>query len=223
MEQEIKEKVRALGADVCGIGATRRFADAPEGFRPQDIYPNCKSVISFGLALPKGVFELEPQLIYAHFNGEICHKVDEVALEAAKWMEREYGATCIPIPCDSPVKTWDKETLTAKGMISMKHAAVGCGLGELGKSTLFLNREYGSRLILGAVLTNLELASDPLETGICIPGCRKCVEHCPSGAIQEGRVVQKLCREVAYGKMVREFGTVECNTCRRICPRYLGC
>lgn len=36
-----------LGADICKIAAVDRFKDAPKGFHPRDIYPECQSVVVF--------------------------------------------------------------------------------------------------------------------------------------------------------------------------------
>jgi epoxyqueuosine reductase QueG len=37
----------------------------------------------------------------------------------------------------------------------MKHAAVNAGIGALGKNTLLINKKYGNRLVIGAILTTL--------------------------------------------------------------------
>ena len=41
----VKNLVKNFGADLCGIAAMERFKDAPEGFKPTDIYPDAKSVV----------------------------------------------------------------------------------------------------------------------------------------------------------------------------------
>ena len=48
----IREKILGLGADVCGFGGMERFTEAPINFRPIDLFPDCKSVIAVGIALP---------------------------------------------------------------------------------------------------------------------------------------------------------------------------
>jgi epoxyqueuosine reductase QueG len=45
--QEIKEFTRSLGTDLCGIASAERFAAAPEGLKPTNIYSGCQSVIVF--------------------------------------------------------------------------------------------------------------------------------------------------------------------------------
>lgn len=221
-EEWIKQYAKACGADVCGIGAIDRFRDFPDGFGPQNIWERCKSVIAFGIALPKGLFDVESRLIYSHYNELSCTVMDEMLMKVAKALESEYPCHAVPMPSDSPYEFWDADQMIGKGLISMKDAAVACGLGELGKSTLLLNEIYGNRLVLGIILTDLELESDPLAQDICIKGCTRCIDNCPVHAISKEGVNQKACRMNTYGSTARGFGTVDCNKCRSMCPRVLG-
>lgn len=222
MENYIKETAYRLGADVCGIGGIDRFVNAPKGYSPLDLFDKCKAVIAVGIALPRGLYEVAPRLLYGHFNAEICTVLDHIELMLAKEIEKKYHCRAVPIPCDAPNEYWDAESLTAKGLISMKHTAALCGLGSIGKSSLLINSEYGNCLTIGAVLTDMELKSDPLQHDNCIPGCSRCVDSCPVQAITNGEVNQKLCRLNTYGKTARNFDTVDCNKCRTVCPMRFG-
>ena len=44
---DVKKLLLSLGADLCGIASLDRFDAAPKGFHPRDVYPQCKTVISF--------------------------------------------------------------------------------------------------------------------------------------------------------------------------------
>jgi len=222
MERNIKELAYQFGADVCGIGSIDRFENAPTGFSPLDLFDKCKSVIALGIALPKALYEVSPRLLYGHFNSKICSILDDIEVKLAKELEEQYNCLAVPVPCDAPNEYWDAENMTAKGLISMRHTAVLCGLGSIGKSSLLINPEYGNRLVIGAVLTNLELESDDLQLDLCIAGCSKCVDSCPVQAIKDKRVNQKLCRLNTYGKTARGFDTVNCNNCRTGCPMRFG-
>jgi epoxyqueuosine reductase QueG len=222
MKDRIREIVMAEGADVCGFSDVERFADAPESFSPRDIWANCRSVVAFGIALPKGLIDVSPRIVYGHYNEVIKNKADLICAMSAKRIEKEFGGRAVPIPSDTPYDFWDESTLTGKGIISMKHTAVLCGLGTIGKSSLLLNPGYGNMLTLGAFLTDLELESDPLSEDICIPGCSKCIDACPPHAISDRSVNQTLCRPNTYSKTKRGFGTTECNRCRAVCPVRFG-
>lgn len=222
VENRIKELVLSLGADVCGIANTDRFKEAPNGFHPKDIFPTCKSVIVFGIALPKGVTSVHPRLIYGHSNNNSIHEVDMVALKAAKEIEKCYGGYAIPMPSDGPYEDWDEEKLVGRGLISMRHAAVLAGVGTLGKSSLLINEKYGTMLTLGMVLIDFTLVSDEFAKKICLDGCNLCIKNCPAHALDGDGTDQAKCRTHTYGRNTRGFETVDCNQCRVICPMKFG-
>lgn len=222
MKEQIREFILGMGADVCGVANVDRFADAPEGFHPMDIFPECKSVIVFGIALPKGLAKIKSSLIYGHFNYGVCPEIDLIANKASKEIERRWGGYAVPMPSDGPYEYWDAEKLEGRGLISMKHAAVLAGLGTMGKSTLLLNERYGNMLVLGVVLSDLDLASDPLAESICPDYCQKCINNCPSKALDGKRADQSKCRPNTYGTNARGFDTVNCNKCRTVCPMRFG-
>lgn len=221
-QEAIRNVILSLGADVCGFANISRFRDSPAGFNPIDIYSECRSVISFGIALPRGLSKVPPRLIYKHYNSFCIPEVDRIAFKASKQIERDYCCLAIPMPSDDPYEYWDEENLKGRGILSMKHIGVAAGLGVIGKSALLLNEKYGSLLTLGAILTNLELESDPISKNICLEKCKKCVINCPAGAISNGTVNQKLCRTYTYGKNKRGFDIINCNNCRTICPMCYG-
>lgn len=222
MERQIKQLLRELGADVCGIAQIGAFASFPEPFSPTHLYAGCRSVIVFGKALPKGLSEVDPRFIYGYFNRLSAAETDRVALNAAKQLEKRFGAIAVPVPCDGPYEYWEKDTLTGKGLISVKDAAVAAGVGQLGKSGILLNPEYGSLLTIGLLLTDLALKGDAPCENICIPGCSRCVDACPAQAIGSETVNQKRCREYTYAKTERGFDVVNCNRCRMVCPKKYG-
>jgi len=128
----------------------------------------------------------------------------------------------LPLPCDVPYEYWDKDSLTGKGLLSMRHAAVNAGLGSLGKNTLFVNKLFGNFLTLGAILTDLDLRSDPLSEELCKEDCRLCLDNCPANALDGKTAIQKLCRTHTNKTNDRGFDVMVCNTCRTICPRRFG-
>ena len=222
MKELLREAILNFGADTCGFAAIDRFAEAPSGFHPDNVFPGCQTVIVIAMALPKGLLEVDSRIIYAHYNEISCPLVDKIAFQTAKYIENNYGKSAVPLPCDAPYEYWNSEKLEGRGLISMKHAAMQAGLGTLGKNSLLLNKKYGNLLTVGAVLTDMKVESDPLAESICIKGCDLCIRNCPVQALDGIGANQKSCRPNAYGKTERGFGTVECNKCRTICPRRFG-
>lgn len=222
MKGKIRNAVLQSGADVCGFASAEGFNQAPDGFHPCSIFADCKSVVVFGIALPRGLYEVDSRFVYSHYNSLACPQADHIALQTAKLIEDTFEARAVPLPCDSPYEYWAEEKLEGRGLISMKHAACLAGLGTMGKNTLLLNKDYGNRLVVGCILTDLEIEPDEPAVSICPDSCRLCIETCPQGAIKAGFVEQKPCRQYSYGKTKRGFETVECNRCRTVCPMRFG-
>lgn len=60
--------------------------------------------------------------------------------------------------------------------------AARCGLGWIGKNTLLINKNLGSFVFIGTVITDVELEYDePIEDDCGI--CSLCIDSCPTGAL----------------------------------------
>ena len=67
--------------------------------------------------------------------------------------------------------------------------AIKAGLGEYGRHGLLITREYGPRVRLGKVFTDMPLAHDrPVRFGVkeTCDICRACTNGCPAKAIDDG-------------------------------------
>jgi epoxyqueuosine reductase QueG len=221
MEERIKKIIEKLGADICGIANVERFANAPSGFHPTDIYINCKSVIVFAKHMPKGLAYVNPRIVYTKATDINLNEIDRISYLASIEIEK-LGGIAIPLPSDSPYDYWDSDNMEGKGLLSMRHAAVLAGVGSMGKNTLIINEKYGNMINIGAVLTNLDLHPDPLSKEMCITGCHLCIDNCPQKALNGLTVNQKLCREFTYSNNKKGFGVCNCNKCRVNCPKAFG-
>jgi len=72
---EIKGMVKEMGADLCGVATTSRFSMAPQGFRPADIYPDCKSVLVFAKRVPTGPLYASSCVPYTYADDLITRQV----------------------------------------------------------------------------------------------------------------------------------------------------
>jgi epoxyqueuosine reductase QueG len=71
--------------------------------------------------------------------------------------------------------------------LSLKHAALSAGMGQIGRSNLLLTPEFGPHQRIGGIITEAPLEPDPYrELDICSEGCRKCEQACPVGALNGG-------------------------------------
>lgn len=106
--------------------------------------------------------------------------------------------------------------------------SVDAGIGQMGRCNMVVNPEYGNRLKIGAVLTNLPLQEDsPVDFGLvdfCL-ACGKCAQNCPAKAISTGDpemingVLQWPHNETKCMEMWMKKGTGICMAC---CPFSQG-
>jgi len=108
--------------------------------------------------------------------------------------------------------------------------AQDAGLGEIGRNGILITKEYGQRVRLGVVTTDMPLIADAREDfGIkeFCRVCNKCPKSCPGKAIPDGDMELidgvmrwKINQEQCYG-MWRRIGT-DCGVCLSVCPFSQG-
>ena len=220
--EAVKEKAIQYGADLCGIAPASRFKDAPEGFHPQDIYPDCRSIIVFASRFPLSTLKAKTNTPYTFVRNTLVQKLDSISFHLAEDLENS-GIDSIPIPSADPYDYWDPDRNHGRGVLSLKHAASLAGLGVMGKNTLLLNDRYGNMIWLGAVLASADLEADPLASYTpCPDNCRVCLEICPQNALDGTTINQKLCRERSTSVTDGGGWVLSCNVCRKACPNHAG-
>ena len=114
------------------------------------------------------------------------------------------------------------------GPLVDRAAARRSGLGFYGKNTCLLTGPHGSYVFLSAILTTVEIPSDPLVTKDC-GSCRACIDACPTDAlVNPGELDATRCisyltiehrgsipRELRSGLGNWVFG---CDVCQDVCP-----
>ena len=218
----IKKCAQELGADLCGITPVDRFNNAPEGFKPTDIYSKAKSVIVYAKRLPIEILYAESPIPYTHVNALMALSVDRLSLTFSLHLQ-DMGITNVMIPSDDPYESWNQEKQHGQAILSMRHAGVFAGLGKLGKNNLLINEKYGNMIQIGAILTDCELAYDEIaDYEVCPEGCSLCIKSCPQKALNGNTVLQIECRKLANYKNEKGYILKKCWTCRKVCPNATG-
>jgi len=108
------------------------------------------------------------------------------------------------------------------GPIMEKAWAERSGLGWIGKHSNLVSPQFGSWLLLGEILTTLELSADEPGTDLC-GSCTLCIQACPTGAITEPHVVDAgLC--ISYLTIeLRDAGSIPDDLARSLGNKIFGC
>ncbi len=112
-----------------------------------------------------------------------------------------------------------------------REAAARSGVGFYGKNTMLITRRHGSWVVLGTLVTDVELEpTEPLVTDC--GDCRLCIDACPTGALDEpGTLDATKC--LSYWTQAPEAIPAEyraelgaqiygCDICQDVCPWNRG-
>jgi epoxyqueuosine reductase len=206
LARAIKEEARALGFDAVGIariipaashartllarltrwlergyhGTMAWMARTPEKRAdPAHVLPGCRSVISVGMNyLTDHRADERPGYgrIARYAWGKDYH---QVLGDRLRELERRIADLSPGAVTRSYVDT---------GPVMEKAWAEQAGIGWIGKHSNLVSDEFGSWLLLGEILTTLELEPDEPATDLC-GSCTLCIQACPTGAIAEPYIV----------------------------------
>jgi epoxyqueuosine reductase len=146
---------------------------------PGLVLPGCRSIVSVGLNYDTGHRADERPghgRIARYTWGEDYHRVFERKLA-------DLEAAVKTIAPDARTRSY-----ADTGPVMEKAWAQQAGLGWIGKHSNLVSPQFGSWLLLGEILTTLELEPDTPGSDLC-GSCTLCIKACPTGAIVEPYVV----------------------------------
>ena len=185
------------------------------------LWPEVRSVVMLGMsyAPPENPLRLAAEhdvgRISVYAQGADYHDVVKRALKhLARWLVAEAGG--------------DVKVFVDTAPVMEKPYAAAAGLGWQGKHTNLVSRDEGSWLLLGAIMTTLDLESDAPSNDRC-GSCDACQRACPTEAFPSPyRLDARRC--ISYltienkGPIPHEFRAAignriyGCDDCLAVCP-----
>lgn len=162
-------------------------------FSPGAILKDAQSVLCYAVLTPKGILHAETDfsLLYWRFCSMTYRFLDTVSNEICTMFEA-MGHMTAPIYSCFP---WKVQPGKFSGLLPLAYWAQECGLGRITRSGLLGDSRFGTRLLLGGVITTASLeANGKAADTSCPHECRLCQQACPVGAIEKsGAVDHNLC------------------------------
>jgi epoxyqueuosine reductase len=117
---------------------------------------------------------------------------------------------------------------TDNSPIDEKKAAEISGLGIRGRNSLIISKEHGSFILLGEIITDLDIPCESRAPEYC-ENCGRCEKACPSGALKDGRINRERCVSALTQKkgvltpeeedLIIKNGLIwGCDRCQEVCP-----
>jgi epoxyqueuosine reductase QueG len=207
----VKRRAKALGADLVGIASADTLNAFPPDPRwpqtPERISPYCRSVIVVANRIPVGAFRCKSNVPVQYLDMLVLRKMDRLAYRLAEELERDGHPTFVTAAQETE---WTLKR-ASYGRLSTRHLGVEAGLGTLGLEVNILSPEFGPRLYLTGILTELELAPDARITEqVCIgESCSRCLHSCPVDAVLHWGIDKRACsteaQEFGFAQMLKLF------------------
>lgn len=218
-EKEIEKLLISGGA--CLVG----FSDIGES--PIKNQPELRFAVTIVYKLSNAVLktiEERPTMAYFQHYRTVNVKLDSLALDAVRYIE-EQGFNAFPIAASQSTND-DKSAY--RGIFAHKTGACLSGVGYIGKNALLYTKEYGSKVRLATVLTDMPLER---QRDIIVGGCgdcEVCKKACPAGAISGLNYEVGMQREDFFDaekcssnmKTYKDIGRgAVCGICIKVCPK----
>ena len=200
---EVKELAKNFGADLVGIASAQTLNAFPPDPRwpqtPDRISRYVKSVIVLACRIPVAAFRAKNNIPVQYLDMLVLRRMDRIAYKISDHLEKLGHPTFVTAAQETD---WNMKT-ASYGYLSTRHLGIEAGLGTFGLEVNILSPEFGPRLYLTGILTELELEADkPMTEQVCIgESCSRCLYSCPTDAVNHFGIDKRNCAVEA-----QEFG-----------------
>ena len=224
MSRIIKRAARYFGADLVGICQvhpnwvySHEFNTISREHYPIELPEGCNNAIVFAIAMDYDGIRMSPTTIEGAVVGFGYSMMTVVANLVAMFI-RGLGYQAIPCGNDTALSV---------------PLAMAAGLGETGRLGYLITEQFGPRVRLCKVFTNLPLSYDsykPFGVKEFCETCLKCATYCPTQAISNGDMTTDGYNISNHSGVLKWFVDAEkcfafwaknrsdCATCMRVCP-----
>jgi reductive dehalogenase len=224
MAAEIKHVARVFGADLIGITRlderwlyTHKYSAQTQQDKPNDLPDGLTNAIVIAQEMDYPLIQTVPSALSGAATGLGYSKDALVLLSLAQYI-RNLGYRAVASLNDTALAV---------------PLAIQAGLGEYGRHGLLITKEFGPRVRLGKIFTDLPLAHDrPIQFGVrqFCETCRRCTEACPARAIPGGAPTANVHNQsnlsgvrkwTVDGERCFNFWASQnsdCSICIRVCP-----
>jgi epoxyqueuosine reductase QueG len=216
-KSEAREAIRSFGADLAGFVRTDHLERLmPEGTAPSTIASSMKTMVVFAKRTLRGVVRARHLQTKQLAGGRTLRALDHMGGRLASYLEA-LGYPSLPVASgmfDFERRLPEDITPAGQGSYLLRVAAVESGLGTWGLNMMVLTPQFGPRVYLSGVLTELELDSDPKLAAELCPGleeCGRCAAICPEDAIP---------RQAAIGASLDSYRGLDRAACCRSSQPY---
>jgi epoxyqueuosine reductase len=222
----IREMKSKLDVELIGVTSVETSPSKELKDQATFLLPSVKSVIVVGKEIYKevvallGPFKETGKAERGEFLGPhtdyLNGRLNKAIYELADLFRKE-GYRSLPLPAvGCPV---DERSLSA--LFSYKHAGELSGLGTIGRHSLLITPQYGPRVRLACLLTEIALESSPLEQRDYCVDCDVCIRECPSKALEVPGQGQAYSMNKFACRIYRQAG-LTCGVCVKVCDEVVG-
>ncbi len=218
-DKNLKDKLRDIAINKGGkLFGVCRVDELRKSMHPEIKNASARLITAISIGVPLSGTVLDsiknrPNMLYKAHYQQVNHILNDITFLITSEIETN-GGEAIPIPASQIL---DQKMLRAH--LSHREIAYKAGLGWRGRNNLLVAENYGSKVRLVTVLTDIELEIDKPMDRDC-GGCYNCLSVCPADAIgdePEDFDLSACYKQVQEFSKYKGYGHLICGLCLQCC------